>query len=332
MKRTSIKDIAQAVGVSNATVSLVLTGKAKNGRVSSEMAEKIRQAAKSMKYQPNRLARSLQSGRSLTVGLLIADIVNPFFGNMAFHIQEEMRKAGYAVIIMNTDEDNRQMEEMIELMRCRQVDGFIIAPAESGEQSVIKLIEDNVPLVLIDRCYPDIRTSNILIDNYDASYQATRHLIMKGCKNIALFLYDTKLPHMEGRKKGYIEALNESGLYKSSLIREVSYRDTAHDLNNELDAMFHGNEYVDGILFATNTIAVTGLKLLYKRDTYTPENIQIACFDKSEIFDFLPIPVTYIQQPIQNIACVATRLLLEQLEEVPAETSSYCLPAELITE
>ena len=330
MKRTSIKDIAQAVGVSNATVSLVLTGKAKNGRVSDEIADKIRLTAKSMNYQPNRLARSLQSGRSQTIGLLIADIVNPFFGNMAFHIQEEMRKAGYAVIIMNTDEDSGQMEDMIELMRCRQVDGFIIVPAESGEQSVAKLIEENIPLVLIDRYYPDIRTNNVLIDNFDASYQATRHLIMKGCKNIALFIYDSKQPHMEGRKKGYIEALNESDLFKSSLIREVSYKNTAQDLNNELNSMFKNNEPVDGILFATNTIAVTGLKLLYKRNTYTPENIQIVCFDKSEIFDFLPIPVTYIQQPIQSIAFMATRLLLEQLDEVPAEPSSYRLPAELV--
>ena len=115
MKRVSIKDIAQVVGVSTATVSLVLTGKNKNGRVSKEMSEKIKKVANEMNYQPNRLAMSLQSGRSQTIGLLVADISNPFFGTLAFYVQEEMEKAGYAVIIMNTDESDLQMERMISL-------------------------------------------------------------------------------------------------------------------------------------------------------------------------------------------------------------------------
>ena len=330
MKRTSIKDIAQAEGVSTATVSLVLTGKAGNGRVSMDMIKKIKETAKKMNYKPNRIARGLQSGRTQTIGLLIADIVNPFFGNLAFHIQEEMRKAGYTVIIMNTDEDSLQMEEMIELMRSRQVDGFIIVPAESGEQSIKQLTDNNIPLVLIDRYYPNIPTSNVLIDNFDASYQATQYLIGKGCQNIALFIYDTKLPHMEGRRSGYIEALSEKGLYNNTLIKGVSYKNIAEDIGKGLEDLSQNKIAVDGILFATNTIAVSGLKLLYKRDLYNPEDIQVVCFDKSDIFEFLPVPVSYIQQPIHSIACMAGRLLMEQLEESTENTSIYRLPAELI--
>jgi len=331
MKRTSIKDIAQAVGVSAATVSIVLTGKAKNGRVSKDMAEKIRTVAKEMNYQPNRLARSLQSGQSQTIGLLIADIVNPFFANLAFHIQEEMRKAGYAVIIMNTDEDSQQMEEMIDLMQCRQVDGFIIVPAESGEQSIRQLVDYRVPLVLIDRYYPDIQTNNVLIDNFDASYQATQYLIRQGCKNIALLIYDTKQPHMEGRMKGYMEAMQEAGLYKDSLIKKVSYKHITEDIHKELQTVSEKKELIDGILFGTNTIAVEGLKQLFKLNIKVPEDIRIVCFDKSDIFEFLPFPVPYIQQPIQTIARMASRLLLEQIEEtVSQDGSTYRLPAELI--
>lgn len=331
MKRTSIKDIAQAVGVSNATVSLVLTGKAKKGRVSKEMAEKIQTVAKEMNYQPNRLARSLQSGHSQTVGLLIADIVNPFFANLAFHIQEEMRKAGYAVIIMNTDEDSQQMGEMIELMQCRQVDGFIIVPAESGEQSIRQLADHRVPLVLIDRYYPDIQTNNVLIDNYDASYQATQYLIQQGCRHIALFIYDTKQPHMEGRMNGYIDAMKEKGLFDESLIKRVLYRNIAGDIHMELQAIAEHRGAIDGLLFATNTIAVNGLKQLFKLKMNVPEDIRVVCFDKSDVFDFLPVPVPYIQQPIQSIARMASRLLLEQLEESDTQGgSTYRLPTELI--
>lgn len=328
MKRTSIKDIAQAVGVSNATVSLVLTGKAKNGRVSEEIAEKIRTIAIEMNYQPNRLARSLQSGHSQTIGLLIADIVNPFFGSLVFHIQEEMRKAGYAVIIMNTDEDSRQMEEMIELMRCRQVDGFIIVPTEFGEMSILRLINDNVPLVLIDRYYSGIQTNNVLIDNFDASYQATRYLIQKGCENIALFIYNTRQPHMEGRRSGYVKALSEKQI--DATIKEISYKTIREDIHEGLQSLLSSNKKIDGILFATNTIAVNGLKQLFKLNVNIPDDIQVVCFDKSDIFEFLPVSVPYILQPIQGMAKMASRLLLEQLEQSTSTTSSYCLMAELI--
>ena len=331
MKRISIKDIAQAVGVSAATVSLVLTGKAKNGRVSKDMAEKIRTVAKEMNYQPNRLARSLQSGQSQTIGLLIADIVNPFFANLAFHIQEEMRKAGYAVIIMNTDEDSQQMEDMIELMQCRQVDGFIIVPAESGEQSIRQLVDHRVPLVLIDRYYPNIETNNVLIDNYDASYQATQYLIQQGCRRIALFIYDTKQPHMEGRMNGYIDAMKEKGVFDETFIKKVSYRNITDDIYKELHAIAEQKGNIDGLIFATNTIAVNGLKQLFKLNLRVPEDMQVVCFDKSDVFDFLPVPVPYIQQPIQSIARMASRLLLEQLEESGTqEGSTYRLPTELI--
>lgn len=330
MKRTSIKDIAQAVGVSTATVSLVLTGKGKNGRVSQEMSEKIRQKAKELNYQPNRLAQSLQSGRTHTVGLLVTDIVNPFFATLAYHIQQEMGKIGYAVIIANTNEENGQMKKMVELLQSRQVDGFIIIPTEAGEDCVKQLVENRVPLVLIDRYYPEIATNNVLIDNFDASYQATKYLIDKGCKDIALFIYGTQQPHMEGRKKGYVEALEEAGLFNDKLIREVKYKTLIEDIEKEMLFLFDGDKQADGILFASNTIGLSGLKQLMKLSVNIPEDIQVVCFDKSDVFDFLPTAIPYVLQPIQSIARMASRLLLEQLEESETNTSSYRLPAELI--
>ncbi|MDR1525999.1 MAG: substrate-binding domain-containing protein, partial [Tannerella sp.] len=309
-----------------------LTGKSKNGRVREEIAEKIRDAAGKMNYRPNKLARSLKSGHSQMIGLLIADIVNPFFANLAFHIQEEMRKAGYAVIIMNTDEDSKQMEEMIKLIQGQQVDGFIIVPVESGEQSIQRLMKERVPLVLIDRYYPNIRTNTVLIDNFDASYQATQYLIRHGCRNVALFIYDARLPHMEGRTSGYMEAMKENGLFNDSLIKKISYRNVANDIHRALQLLSGEKERIDGILFATNTIAVSGLKQLIKRNIKIPEDIQVVCFDKSDVFDFLPAPVPYIQQPVRSIAQMASRLLLEQLEEATQNTSVYRLPAELLVE
>ncbi|MCD7937545.1 MAG: LacI family transcriptional regulator [Tannerellaceae bacterium] len=315
MKRTSIKDIAQAAGVSTATVSLVLTGKGKDGRVSKEMSEKINHIAREMNYQPNRLARSLQSGRTQTIGLLVADIVNPFFGSLAYHVQEEMGKAGYAVMIMNTDESPEQMKQMVDLLKCRQVDGFIIVPAEGGEECVRQLKDENIPVVLMDRYYPSVSTSSVLINNYDASYQATSYLIRNGCQNVALLIYENNQPHMAERKAGYMDALQDAGLFNETLIREVRYKNMQANIRDAVASILYRKEKTDGILFATNTIAMHGLKQLYKLNVSFPGDIRVVCFDKNELYDFLPAPIPHIQQPIPDIARLASRLLLEQIHD-----------------
>jgi len=315
MKRTSIKDIAQTAGVSTATVSLVLPGKGKDGRVSKEMAEKINRIAKELNYQPNRLARSLQSGRTQTIGLLVADIVNPFFASLAYHIQEEMAKAGYAVMIMNTDESPEQMKQMVDLLKCRQVDGFIIVPAEGGEECVKQLKDEHIPVVLIDRYYPSVSTSSVLINNYDASYQATNYLLCNGCRNVGLLIYENNQPHMAERKAGYMDALQDAGLFNESLIREVRYKNMQANVRDAVASILYRKEKTDGILFATNTIAMNGLKQLYKLNVSFPDDIRVVCFDKNELYEFLPDPVPYIQQPITDMAQLSCRLLLEQINE-----------------
>jgi LacI family transcriptional regulator len=332
MKRVSIKDIAQAAGVSTATVSLVLTGKGGNGRVGKEMSRKIFAMAKAMNYQPNRLARNLQSGRSQTIGLLVADITNPFFGSLAYHIQKEMGKTGYAVIIMNTNESNLQMEKMINLMRCRQVDGFIIVPAESGESCIEQLVIDKIPLVTIDRYYPTVHTNSVLIDNYDASYQATKHLLNKHCKKVALLIYENQLPHMQERKAGYKDALEEAGLYNEALIKSINPGNMIETIEEAILSLLSSQDAVDGILFPTNMIGLNGLRVLFKHKISIPQDIQVVCFDKSDVFDFMPVAIPYILQPVQSIATISSRMLLEQIEEGVDEsnTSIYRLPAELI--
>lgn len=331
MKRTSIKDIANTVGVSTATVSLVLTGKAKDGRVSKEMSEKINRVARELNYQPNRLAISLQSGRSQTIGLLVADISNPFFGTLSFYIQEEMEKAGYAVIIMNTDESDRQMQRMIDLLKSRQVDGFIIVPAEFGESSVRQLVDGHIPVVLIDRFYPSVATCNVLIDNYKASYTATRYLVEVPCRKVALLIYENHQPHMEERQRGYADALREAGWYDERLIKRVRYRSMQEDVREAVAWLVEERKDVEGLLFATNTIAMLGIKQLLARKVDLCKDIRIVCFDKSDAFDFMPFFVPYIHQPIAEMGRQACRLLLKQIKgEMESEPGIYQLPAPLI--
>lgn len=330
MKRVSIKDIAQKVGVSTATVSLVLNGKEKQGRVSKEMADRIRQVVGEMDYRPNRLARSLQSGKTQTVGLLVADISNPFFGTLAFYVQNELEKAGYAVIIMNTNESDAQMGRTIELLRSRQVDGFIIVPTESGERYVRGLLQANQPVVLVDRYYPGLETARVLIDNYGASGEATRLLLDRGCERIGLLVYDNRQPHMEERTQGYVDALSHAGVYDKNLVKPVRYKTLEQDVEHSIDCLLKEERKVDGILFATNTIAMLGIKHLLNRKVVMPAGIRIACFDKSDAFDFMPVSIPYIRQPIAEMGGKAVEILLEQIETRTNKPVNCRLHASLI--
>lgn len=135
-KQVSLKDIAERVGVSSAAVSLVLNGKEKGGRVGVEMSRKIRNVAKELNYKPNNLARSQRMGRSQAIGLIVADITNPFFADLSFQIQEYAEKLNYTVIITNTNESVEKMNRMIDILKTYRVDGLLIIPPQFGEPSL----------------------------------------------------------------------------------------------------------------------------------------------------------------------------------------------------
>ncbi|MBF0575263.1 LacI family DNA-binding transcriptional regulator [Dysgonomonas sp. GY617] len=312
MARVSIKDIAIALGVSNATVSLVINGKEKEGRVGFEMAEKIRAKAKELNYEPNNLARSLRIGRSETIGLIVADISNIFFATLAFHIQEYAEKLGYTIVITNTNEDTSKMGKMIHTLQSRQVDGFIIVPTENGEEDIAKLVRSKTPVVLLDRCFPAIETSHVMIDNYQTSYLATRHLIALGCKKIALLTYKNRLHHMTERKRGYVEAVQNANIFDAGLIKEVSYENITEDTTNAINDLLKIKD-LDGIFFSTDSVCVAGIKYMQETDKNIFKKVNLMSFDRNEIFDFVNYDVPYMMQPLPEMGRRAIDILVNQI-------------------
>ena len=335
MARVCIKNIAEQLGVSNATVSLVLNGKEKDGRVGTELAEKIRATARALKYEPNNLARSLRIGRSQTIGVIVADISNHFFANLAFHIQEQAEKFGYSVIITNSNESDLKMEKMVNILKNRQVDGFIIVPTENGEAHVVDLVKCNIPVVLLDRYFPalNINVSAVAVDNCNASKDAVKNLIKQGCKNIGLVIYKSSLHHMLERKRGYVEVLQEHNIYNPALIKEVNYSLIASDSEIAMESLLSKENKVDGIFFATNTLSMLGIKYVMNLHIEIPNHLKVVCFDKSEAFDFTPIP--YILQPVPEMGRKVVELLMEHIKGKTTEAnyvgSKYIeLPTRLI--
>ena len=330
MARVSIKDVANRLGVSAATVSLVLNGRDKDGRISEVLAEKIRNEAKAMNYEPNSFAKGLRSGRSETIGLIVADISNSFFASLAFHIQEQAEKCGYSVIIANTNEKTNKMEKMISVLKSRQVDGFIIVPTEHGEEQIEKLIRDKIPVVLLDRYFKGIDVSYVGVNNYQAAMEATNLLLNLDCKRIVHMTYKHSISPMQERKEGYIAALTNRGLYDPKLIKEVEYWTMVNDIPNAVMELLSGDEKVDGFFFASTSIAFNVLKKLISLKLEIPKDVKAVCFSKSDIFELPNISIPYVQQPIPEIGKRAVELIIRHITQKDAPNVHEVLQAKIM--
>lgn len=309
-KRVSIKDIATKVGVSTALVSYVLNGQEKEKRVGKEVVEKIRQAADELNYRPNQIARSLRKGSTNTIGLIVADIANPFFGQLARIIEDEASRHNYVVILGSSDEDCAKSASLTETFLNRQVDGFILVPSEGDDQLVMSLIHKDIPLVLIDRRFPEIEGSYVVLDNYQATFDATLQLIAGGRRQITMVAYESSLFHMQERIRGYCEAMAEKNLQQFIRVEKIDVR---HDkMDARMDEIVLRKE-TEALLFATNTLSIAGLYAIRRSNLQIPDDLAMIGFDGNEAFDFFTPPISYIEQPLAEIGREAVRIVLEQI-------------------
>ncbi|MBN9350431.1 MAG: LacI family DNA-binding transcriptional regulator [Chitinophagaceae bacterium] len=328
--KISLKDIAKAVGVSTALVSYVLNNREREARVSPETAKKIREAAKELNYQPNQLAKSLKSGKSLAIGLILADISNPFFGHLARTIEDESKKKGYTVIVGSSDENYKNSERLMNTFIERQIDGFIIAPAEGSEAQLKYLNELNIPFVLIDRYFKEIESSYVVIDNFRATHDATAKLLELGHQNVAFVCYNNQLQHTIDRYNGYSKAMEEAGKkVTSKLLCKVKFNNPGDFHLKFRNLMTKGNK-IDAVLFSTNTLSTLGLKTLMDLGIKIPDEVAVFCFDESESYDLFYCPVSYVSQPLKEIGQRAVQILVEMIGAKSGFHRQVILNSELV--
>lgn len=328
-KKVSLKDIAKAVGVSTALVSYVLNNKEKEARVGKEIAEVIRKKAAEMNYQPNQLAKSLKSGKSFTIGLILADISNPFFANIARTIEDEAKKYNYTVIFGSSDENAEKSQDLIDVLIKRQVDGFIIAPTERTEAQIENLKKAHIPFVLIDRYFPKIQTNYVITDNFGAAYQATQHLIETGFGAIGMIAYKNGLIHMKERVRGYKQALKDAAHGKPSL-KEVTYEMASEEIQDKIDELINGKQKIDALFFATNTLSIHGLKYLNSKRLKVPDDVAIVCFDECDAFDFFYCPLTYVKQPLIQVGQRAVNILIDKINHPEKAEEQVSLASDFV--
>jgi LacI family transcriptional regulator len=323
-KKIGLKEIAQEVGVSTTLVSYVLNGQKKD-RISKEVADKIRQTAKDLNYQPNQIARSLKTQKTHTIGLIVADIANPFSSQLARILEDEAQKSGYTVIFGSSDENLEKSGKLIDTLLNRQVDGFIIAAVGQSEPQIAYLHEKNVPLVLIDRYFPEKAFSYVAIDNYKAAFDGVTHLVQNGCKNIGFINCNESLFHLQERFRGYEAAIQQP----KHIVFNASVTDIRSDVEQAIASMLQRETPIDGLFFASNLLAIHGIRYLKNQNIRVPEQLAIVAFDETDIYDFFYSPISYIKQPLNELAKEAMKVLLAQIEGNP-DIAHIHLPAELV--
>lgn len=328
MKSVSIKDIANEVGVSTTTVSFVLNGKAKEKRISEDLKNEILNLASRLNYRPNQVARGLRTGQTHTLGLIIEDISNPFFANLAKVVEKEADKFGYTVMFCCTENSEEKAGSLLNMLRHRQMDGFIITPTPGMEEEVRKLRTENKALVLIDRYFPDLDTSYVTVDNFKGAYDATSYLAQRGYKRIGLITTDSEQVQMRERREGYEKALLDAGLAVDAglILRLTFHEDKEHSVG--LISSLISAEKPDALFFTTNYLGVYGLESLRMLGLHSPSDVGMICFDDNDLFRLGTPAVSVVSQPIDMMGREAVRSLLEQLRNKNGDTGAVQLVLE----
>ncbi len=329
-KRLSIVDIADQLNISKTTVSFILNGRAQEKRISAELVERVLKYVEEVGYKPNSLAKSLRTGKSHTIGLMVEDISDPFFAAIARHIEDSAYKNGYKIIYCSTYNDTNRAKEMISMFKDRHVDGYIIAPPLGFEDEITSLINESMPVVLFDRYFPSIKTDSVVINNQFSAYNATHHLIGRGYKNIAMITYYINQTQMVDRIAGYKMALKEHGLKPN--LKELPYTLSKDELMEQMTIFLKSTKNIDAVLFGTNRDATCGLKIMYNLGIKIPDDIAVVTFDDSDAFELHTPQITAIAQPIKDIAINLITILLKRLNNnsEDLETQSVVLHTDLV--
>lgn len=312
-RKVSLKDVASSLGVSTTLVSIVLNGKAKQYRIGEEMTEKVKRAAKEMNYSPNLVARNLRGGKTQLIGLIVTDISNPFFSSVARVIENRANELRYTVIFGSTDENDINTKNLIDVLLNKGVDGLIIVPSDGSRKIIEDLHESETPIVLIDRYFPDLDVSFSCLNNIKATELATQHLIDEGYRKIALIAYKSEMSNVTDRILGYESTMSKAGLDDFINVKRVGFINPKQEINKAVESLINKSK-IEAVVFSTNTISIHGLYCINNMDLTIPDDIAVVGFDGSDAFDLFYSPITYIEQPLSQIAEEAVDILINKIK------------------
>jgi LacI family transcriptional regulator len=315
-----IKDIAKKARLSPTTVSLVLNQKS-NSRISEKTRKKVLQIAKELGYQPldkgaqkTRGTQGIISNIPLSIGLVISNITNPFFTELAHVIEDVASHYGYNIILCNTQKSLEKETELLDILARRKVNGLIIAPAHSkkSESNLQKFLKQEIPVVFVDRYVEQIEASAVLIDNVKGAYMAVEHLLCLGHKRIGI-IAGSNVASGKDRLHGYVKALKEHHVpVEESLIRDVHFTiEDGRAATKELLSL----SPPPSAIFSSGGLLTPGVLLeLREQRVRIPNDLSLVSFDDHIWAQLMVPPLTVVAQPIADIGREATQLVIQSIQ------------------
>lgn len=335
-KKYNIEELAKKIGVSKTLVSFVLNNKADKYGVSKATQKKVMAAIKKLGFQPSSSARMLRLKRSNLIGLVVADIGNPFFAQLANQIERLADAAGYRIIIANTHEDpKKEVDHLNALIHSQGVDGVILTTSQKTPNSLKSLMPARYPLILLDRKLSGVPASTVGIDNFSGAFEMTRHLIGNGAKKIGLLTISPgHISPIRDRVNGYKKAIEDAGLhFDPELVREISHTQIEKDVFEAVN-LLHTQKQIDALFVLNNQIAKHCLLTFEKMDIKIPHDMLFASFDESDLFSLYHPSISAVEQPVEKLGERAfeelARLIAEKSGEKKIAHEQIGLTPELI--
>jgi len=311
-KKVTIKEIAEIAGVSRTTVSRVLSGGA---FVKRDTRDRILKIIEEKKYKPSIIAQSLRTNRTRTIGLILADIENPFYSRVAKGVIDAAEAKKYNVILCNSNNDINLEERDIETLIDRGVDGLLLTTVELKMQTIESLRDKGFPFLLID-CKLDIPGVNYVVndDHYGAEL-ATKYLIELGHRKI-FFLGNRKLLSLRERFRGFKDTLKRHNIEDSNYFMPKKFIniDGTYDIAGIIKYLANGQENITAIFAGNDDLAVKSIKAITDSGIKVPEDISVIGYDNIKISSMIKVPLTTIRQPKYLLGKLATEQLIEILE------------------
>lgn len=326
-QRPTMEDVARVAGVSKATVSRVLAGVPSSS--TPQTAALVRKVASELGYVVNSIAASLRSQQSFTIGLVVADVSNPFFGRVASGVETRLSEAGYRVILGNTGNLPERERTIVRVLVERQIDGLIVAPSTLDGAHLREARERGVRLVLIDSGIPDLAADTVTIDNQGGAREATAHLLALGHTRIAFVSGPLAASFDLDRLAGYREALASAGVvFDPALI--VAGDLTAEGGRRSAAAILAASERPSAVFVSNNMMALGLLVAFQEAGVAIPDEISVVAFDEEDWYAICHPPLTGVANSAFDMGQEAAGCMLAAIETAaPSAPRHLRLPATL---
>ena len=329
-KSATIREVAERARVSIATVSYVLSGKKK---LSPSTEIRVFDAVEELGYLPNQLARNLKSRTTTTVGILVADIRNPFFPSIVEFVSKYLSDEDYGIFVASSDESVHEQEKILKLFLQHKIGGLIAIPTGPYEEisSQFKQLSQKIPLILLDRDIPSLPCAKVLLDNAEGTWKLTTHLIQSGHRNIGIITPPLYLSIGVERLEGYKQALEESNIY---IDEGLQFEGNLFQDSGEQAAEYFLNvdeaKRPTAVVSCNEMMTMGFLRRIRRHGMDIPRDFSLVSFDDPDHFEFFNPPITSYRQPERRFGEKAVDLLTKELKSIPLKNRRVILRGELM--